>query len=95
MKRKPEKIEEFVFAGIPEVIIQNYCHEWPLDIIKETISLFQEMATNQEVKNLLSEQFLDDLVQIMDKYIRNKPVVKKGIGLLALCSDNVVGAEAV
>ena len=48
-------MEDFVFAGVPEKIIQNFDHEWPLDIIKETIGLFYEMAPNQEVKNLLSE----------------------------------------
>jgi hypothetical protein len=53
------------------------------------------MIVNEEVKNKISESFLDSLIPVMDKHFKNKNIVLNGVHLLALCSDNIVSAEKV
>lgn len=95
VKNNPDKLEDFVFAGIPEKIIENFDKEWPVEIIKETIALFNKMVVHSEVKNIISENFLEELVPLLEKYFRNKNIISNGNHLLSLCSDNIVSAETV
>jgi hypothetical protein len=88
-------LDDFIFAGIPEKIIANFDKEWPVDIIKEIISLFNQMIHHPEVKNKVSESFLTKLIPIMEKHFKNKNIILNGIHLLALCSDNIISAETV
>lgn len=59
VKKNPDKINEFVFSGIPDKIIDNYRSKWPKEIHKEIIELFTEMAPNEEVKDICGEKFLN------------------------------------
>ena len=55
VKNNPEKLDDFIFAGIPEKIINNFEKEWPVEIIKEIIALFNKMVVRSAVKNIISE----------------------------------------
>jgi hypothetical protein len=53
------------------------------------------MIHHPEVKNKVSESFLNKLIPIMEKHFKNKNIILNGIHLLALCSDNIISAETV
>lgn len=53
------------------------------------------MVQHSEVKNKISEGFLDELIPILENHFKNKNIVLNGVHLLALCSDNIVSAETV
>ena len=41
------------------------------------------------MKDLLAKDFLDELILIINTNFKNKSVVKNGIKLLSICSDNI------
>ena len=47
----PDRLDEFLMAGIPEKIIDEFDREWPIEIIKKIIELFARMVRNDHVKN--------------------------------------------
>lgn len=55
IRKHPENFEDFVFAGIPEKIIENFDMNWPIEIIKKIIEIFARLAANNEnVKDILA-----------------------------------------
>jgi len=60
-----------------------------VDIIKDAILLFSRMSLQEGVRQIISSEFLEDLLTIIDKNIDNRVIVKHGIKLLSLCSGNV------
>lgn len=72
VKKYPERYEDFVIAGLPEKIVNNIDAGWPIEILKKILDLFARMAIkNEHVKDILGNQFLDDLIPIMNTYIKN------------------------
>jgi DNA-binding ferritin-like protein (Dps family) len=54
VKKYPENYEDFVFAGVPEKIVNNFDPNWPIEIIKKVIDLFARMAIkNENVKDII------------------------------------------
>lgn len=96
VKKNPDKYEDFVIAGIPEKIVTHFDANWPIEIIKKIMDLFARMAIrNEHVKDILGMQFLDDLIPVMNTYIKNQSLVRNGIILLAICSNSVSSVDAV
>ncbi len=85
----PEKIQDFAFAGIPEKIIQAYDEDWPIEIDKKVIEMFSAVAVMDDIKNVIAEQFLEDLMNILKNFFENRRVVRHATKLLAICSDNI------
>ena len=90
-----DKLEDFAFAGIPEKVIISFDMEWPVEIIKQIIDLFAKMAKIEMVKDILAEQFLEDLIKIMNQYFKNKSIIRNGTKLLSICSDNITSVETI
>ncbi len=93
VQARKDKKQEFFFAGIPEKIIDSYDLEWPIDIQKQIICLFSEMAEIEDFKEILANKFLEELVRIMKHNISNKTIIRNGIKLLYICSDNIATVE--
>lgn len=53
------------------------------------------MSKNENIKNDLAENFVPDLIEILEDHFGNKNIVKQGIQLLADLSDNISGAESI
>lgn len=90
-----DKLEDFAFAGIPEKIIESFDMEWPVEIIKQIIDLFAKMTKIEMVKEILAEQFLEDLIKIMNKYFSKKSIIRNGTKLLSICSDNITSVDII
>lgn len=96
VKKYPERYEDFVFAGIPEKIVQNYDQQWPIEIQKKILDLFARMAMkNENVKDILGSHFLDQLIPLMNTYISNQSLVRNGVILLAICSNSVSSVDSI
>ena len=95
VKKYEDTLEEFLNSGIPEKIIASFDIDWHIEIIKLTINLFLKLATLEIVKEVLGEKFLEILLQVMEKYFKNKQIVKNGVQLLAICSDNITSVEII
>lgn len=57
--------------------------------------LFNKLSKNDNIKNDLAENFVPDLVEILEDNFGNKNIVKQGIQLMADLSDNISGAENI
>ena len=68
----PDRLDEFMLAGIPEKIIDEFDMDWPIEIIKKIIELFARMVRNDHVKNKIAENFLTELIRIMNDFFKNK-----------------------
>ena len=51
MKKYPKRYGDFIFAGVPEKIIQAFSKKWPIEIVKKMIELFSKMVSNNEPEN--------------------------------------------
>ena len=95
VKKYEDTLEEFLNCGIPEKIIVAFEVDWHVEIIKLTIGLFLKLAGLEIIKDVLGEQFLEYLLQVFEKYFNNKQIVRNGVKLLAICSDNITSVEII
>lgn len=92
-KKYPKELDSIVEAGIPEKVIRSYQREWQLEIITLMMELFQCCAEKENVKVVISEMFLVELMHIMDEYFPKRKIVKSGISCLSVVSDNVTSVN--
>jgi hypothetical protein len=92
-KKYPEKMDQIVEAGVPEKIIRSFSRDWQLEIITLMMELFQVCAEKENVKVVISEMFLVELMRILDVYFDKRKIVRSGINLLAVISDNVTSVN--
>jgi hypothetical protein len=89
MKKYPQKMDLIIEAGVPEKVIRSYSRDWQLEIISLMMELFKCSADKENVKVVISEMFLVELMRIMEVYFSNRKIVRNGTSLLSVISDNV------
>ena len=91
----PGRLEDMAMAGVPFKIIDAFNEQWDVKIIKPMLSLFTKMAELEPVKDILAAEFLPELIKIIEQYFKDKTIVKHGMHLLAVCSDNITSVETI
>lgn len=89
MKKYPEHMDVIVEAGVPEKVIRSFSRDWQIEIITLMMELFKSSAGKENVKVVISEMFLVELMRIMDVYFKKRKIVRCGASLLSVISDNV------
>ena len=85
----PDKYEEFCFSGIPAKIIKGFNKDWPEEISRKILEMFAKIAKHENVKDIIADSFLQDLIELMNLHFKNKKLIKNGTRLLDICSDNI------
>lgn len=95
LDKYPERLEEFNFVGVPEKVIGAFKPDWKEDIVKMMLEVFAKVAVLPSAKAVLGEKFAHELVELVNQYFNTKPIVKNGMRILALCSENVNAVDNI
>ena len=95
IEKYPGKYEEFCFAGIPDKIINGFNKVWPDEIIRKILEMFCKVAKHENVKDIIADTFLQDLIELMNQHFDNKKLIKNGTRLLDICSDNINSIKTI
>jgi len=91
----PDKYDEFCFSGIPEKIIKAFNKNWPEEIIRKILEMFAKVAKYENIKDIIADHFLQDLIELMNQFFKNKKLIKNGTRLLDICSDNINSVSTI